>query len=174
MQYLSNWKSIQDVQINRALSEDRQQVHSPDGQQRSPPSLNYQPEGPIHGENDHIWFNQVACLKEYLQSNIQILQEQIDWNSHKTCIEKQSKEQGMSMTPTIKRDKSTGTNESLGDMPLSETPYCLHCDTRGHDIYQCSILGKREKINWLQKQDAILEGYRIQRQKRQMVTCLNC
>ena len=78
------------------------------------------------------------------------------------------------MTPTTKRDKSTGTNGSLGDTPVSETPYCLHCDTRGHDIYQCSIPGKREKINWLQQQDTILEGYRIQRQKRQTVTCLNC
>ena len=92
------------------------------------------------------------------------------------------------MTPTTKRDKSTSTNGSLGDEkkigsfnnPQSryetpvETPYCLHCDTQGHDIYQCSIPGKRGKINWLQQQDTILEGYRIQRQKRQMVTCLNC
>ena len=75
MQYLTDWKSVQDVQINRALSEDRQQVHSPEGQQRSPLLVNYQPEGPIHGENDHVRFSQVARLKEYLQSNIQILQE---------------------------------------------------------------------------------------------------
>ena len=146
-------------------------MHSPEGQQRSPPLVNYQPEEPIHsdGENDHVRFSQVAHLKEYLQSNIQILQEQIDWNSHKTRIEKQLKEQSTSMTLTTKRDKSTSTNGSLGDTPVSETPYCLHCDTQGHDIYQCSIPGKREKINWLQQQDAILEGYRIQRQKRRHV-----
>ena len=121
MQYLTDWKSVRDVQINRALSEDRQQAHSPEGQQRSPPPVNYQPEGPIHsdGENDHVRFSQVARLKEYLQSNIQILQEQIDWNSHKTRIEKQLKEQSMSMTPTTKRDKSTSTNGSLGDTPVS-------------------------------------------------------
>ena len=84
-------------------------------------------------------------LKEYLQSNIQILQEQIEWNDRMKQVEMQLREQGTTMTPIMKVNRGTSMNETTVAKSLPEALYCLHCTEWGHDIYQCQVPGKRKK-----------------------------
>ena len=66
-------------------------------------------------------FSQVAHLKEYLQSNIKILQDQIDWNSHKLHTEDLVKDQGTSMTPKVQMERGVNTEkEPFQEMPQNE------------------------------------------------------
>ena len=63
----------------------------------------------LETENDPVRFSQVARLKEYLKLNIQVLQDQIEWNSHKLHKEDWLREQATTMTPIVKREMGTNT-----------------------------------------------------------------
>ena len=90
MRYLDNWQSIRDVLEPRSDSHLQINSHHPveeidthlqqnlrEHRVYSPPMNN--PSAPGTPSR----FSQVARLKEYLQLNIKVLQDQIDWNSHK-------------------------------------------------------------------------------------------
>ena len=90
MQYLGNWQSIKNVLEPKSESHLQTNSHHPVEEidthlqqylheygACSP--LAYNPLAPSTPSR----FSQVARLKEYLQLNIKILQDQIDWNSHK-------------------------------------------------------------------------------------------
>ena len=104
MQNLMDLKSIRDVQTGKAFSGHKRSVYSSDGSQESISPTNNHVEDPSNyeDESNSVRFSQVAHLKEYLQSNIQILQEQIEWNTHMKQAEMQLREQGTTMTPTTK------------------------------------------------------------------------
>ena len=104
MQYLMDLKSVRDVQIGKAFPGNKQSVYSSDEGQESLSLTSNHVGDPsnFEDEGNPVRFSQVARLKEYLQSNIQILQEQIEWNTHMRQVETQLREQGTTMTPTTK------------------------------------------------------------------------
>ena len=122
MQYLMDLKSIRDVQIGKAFLGNKQSVYSSDeGQESLSPTSNHvEDPSKYEDEGNPARFSQVACLKEYLQSNIQILQEQIEWNTHMRQVETQLREQGTTMTPTTKVNRSTSMDESIVNKPAPE------------------------------------------------------
>ena len=126
------------------------------------------------GESNPSRFGHVECLKEYLQSNIQILQEQIEWNDRMKQVEMQLREQGTTMTPIMKVNHGTSMNETTVEKSLPEALYCLHCTEWGHDIYQCQVPGKERKIFWLRQQEAMLEGYKTQKLQKDKAEGKEC
>ena len=111
MQYLGNWQSIRKVlepkseshlqtnschpveEIDTHLQQNlhEYEVRNPLACNSSAPSITSR-------------FSQVACLKEYLQLNIKVLQDQIDWNSDKINSDDLVKEWGTSMTPKVQTE----------------------------------------------------------------------
>ena len=104
MQYLMDLKSVRDVQKGKAFSGNKRSVYSSDEDQESlsPTSNHVGDPSKYEDEGNPVRFSQVARLKEYLQSNIQILQEQIEWNTHMRQVETQLREQGTTLTLTTK------------------------------------------------------------------------
>ena len=86
MKYLGKWQSVKDVLESR--NDDHNHNNS-----YPPGELNTHLQHDIHTSRTHdpptndpvvpSRFSQVAHLKEYLQLNIKVLQDQIDWNSQK-------------------------------------------------------------------------------------------
>ena len=118
-------------------------------------------------------FSQVARLKEYLQLNIKVLQDQIDWNSQKVHADKLLREQGTSMTPKMHVEKGTNTErESLVESTLEEEmPFCFHCLTHGHKVYRCTKPGRERAIALLHQQESIIDYCKKQKQKNQPTSC---
>ena len=82
-------------------------------------------------------FSPVYHLKEYLKTNIQILQDQIDWNNEKLMTEDNSFwEQGTGMTLKVMVDQGTSVN----DFPLPEPHNKTHVKkaelTAVHTLFQ--------------------------------------
>ena len=179
MPYLTGWQSIRDAMTERSSSPkgptrfwSRSSSPEKESLEKFNQSLNQS-----EAEDDPVRFSQVACLKEYLKLNIQVLQDQIEWNSQKIHKEEWLREQGTTITPIVRREIGTNTEsdkivtsklENPSDKIVTsklENPYCLHCESRTHNIYQCRIPGKEKKISWLQEQEAILESLHIQKLK---------
>ena len=114
-------------------------------------------------------FSQVAHLKEYLQLNIKVLQDQIDWNSQKIHADELLREQGTSMTPKMHMEKGTNMErDSLVESTREEeTPFCFHCLTHGHKVYRCTKPGRERPIAWLHQQESIIDYCKKQKQKNQ-------
>ena len=175
MPYLMGLKSIRDVQLGKVDPGYRQHVYSSD-EGRKPPLRTENDDDPFDsmGERNPSRFGHVECLKEYLQSNIQILQEQIEWNDRMKQVEMQLREQGTTMTPIMKVNHGTSMNETTVEKSLPEALYCLHCTEWGHDIYQCQVPGKERKIFWLRQQEAMLEGYKTQKLQKDKAEGKEC
>ena len=112
-------------------------------------------------------FSQVARLKEYLQLNIKVLQDQMDWNSQKIQANELLREQGTSMTQKIHIERGTNTERDslIESLHKEETPFCFHCLTHGHKVYRCTKPGKERAIAWLHQQESILDYCQKQKQK---------
>ena len=118
-------------------------------------------------------FSQVAHLKEYLQLNIKVLQDQIDWNSHKINSDELLRDQGTSMTPKMQIERGTNTERDslLEGTHEDETRFCFHCLTHGHKVYRCTKPGKERAIAWLHQQESIIDYGKKQKQKHQPTNC---
>ena len=114
-------------------------------------------------------FSEVARLEEYLQLNIKVLQDQIDWNLQKIQADELLREQGISMTPKmhIKRATNTERDSLVESLHKKETPFCFHCLAHGHKVYRCTKPGKERAIAWLHQQESILDYCQKQKQKDQ-------
>ena len=105
MRYLGNWQSIRDVLEPRSDGHPQTNSHRPLGeidthlQQNLCEHRMYS--APTNDPSAPSRFSQVACLKEYLQLNIKVLQDQINWNSHKINSDELLRDQGTSMTPKM-------------------------------------------------------------------------
>ena len=163
MPYLTAWQSIRNVMTERSSP-----LKEPSELRSRSSSVGKESLEKLHQletENDPVRFSQVARLKEYLKLNIQVLQDQIEWNSHKIHKEDWLREQATTMTPIVKREMGTNTEPEEIVTSKQDNPYCLHCESRTHDIYQCRVPGKEKKISWLQEQGAILESLHPQKLK---------
>ena len=119
-------------------------------------------------------FSPVYHLKEYLKTNIQILQDQIDWNNEKLMTEDNSvREQGTGMTPKVMVDQGTSVN----DFPLPEphnntrakkqsSQQCIHCFKKGHTVYECDKPEKEKMIAFMHRQESLLDKYKAQRSEK--------
>ena len=118
-------------------------------------------------------FSQVACLKEYLQLNIKVLQDQIDWNSHKINSDELLRDQGTSMTPKMQTERGVNTEREslLESAHEEEAPFCFHCLTHGHQVYRCTKPGQERAIAWLHQQESIIDYCKKQKQKHQPADC---
>ena len=163
MRYLGNWQSIRDVLEPRSDGHPRTNSHHPLGeidthlQQNLCEHRMYGP--PINDPSVPSRFSQVACLKEYLQLNIKVLQDQIDWNSHKINSDELLRDQGTSMTPKMRIERGTNTERDslIEDAHQDKTPFCFHCLTHGHKVYRCTKPGKERAIVWLHQQESIID-----------------
>ena len=143
MPHLTAWQSIRNAMAERSSS-----PKEPSELQSRSSSLGKEPLEKSHRsetEDDPVRFSQVARLKEYLELNIQVLQDQIEWNSHKIHKEDWLREQATTMTPIDKREIGTNTEPDEIVTSKQDNPYCLHCESRTHDIYQCRVPGKEKK-----------------------------
>ena len=87
LRYLGNWQSVRDV------LEPRSDGHHHNNSCHPPGEINTHLQQNIHAHRTYSpptndpavpsRFSQVARLKEYVQLNIKVLQDQIDWNSQK-------------------------------------------------------------------------------------------
>ena len=118
-------------------------------------------------------FSQVACLKEYLQLNLKVLQDQIDWNSHKINSDELLRDQGTSMTPKMRIERGTNTERDslIEGAHEDETPFCFHCLTHGHKVYRCTKPGKERVIAWLHQKESIIDYCKKQKQKHHPTSC---
>ena len=172
MRYLGNWQSVRDV------LEPRSDGHHCTNSCCPPGEINTHLQQNIHAcrTNDPSVpsrFSQVACLKEYLQLNIKVLQDQIDWNSQKIHSDKLLREQGTSMTPKMYIERGTNTErDSLVESAHEEeTPFCFHCLTHGHKVYRYTKPGRERAIAWLHQQESIIDYCKKQKQKHQPTSC---
>ena len=177
MQYLGNWQSI------RNILEPKSECHPQLNSQYPVEEIDTHPQQSPHeyearipqaynssAPNTPSRFSQVAHLKEYLQLNIKILQDQIDWNSHKIHTEDLVKDQGTSMTPKVQTERGVNTEkEPFKEMPQNEeTQFCFHCLTHGHRVYRCAKPGKERAIAWLHQQESIIDYCKNQKLKHQL------
>ena len=177
MRYLSNWQSIRDVLEPRSDGHPRTNSHRPLGeidthlQQNLREHRMYSP--PTNDPSAPSRFSQVACLKEYLQLNIKVLQDQINWNSHKINSDELLRDQGTSMTPKMRIERGTDTERDslIEDAHEDETPFCFHCLTHGHKVYRCTKPGRERAITWLHQQESIIDYCKKQKQKHQPTSC---
>ena len=163
MPHLTAWQSIRNAMAERSSS-----PKEPSELWSRSPSFGKEPLEKSHQleiEDDPVRFSHVARLKEYLKLNIQVLQDQIEWNSHKIHKEDWLREQATTMTPIVKREVGTNTEHEEIVTPKQDNPYCLHCESRTHDIYQCRVPGKEKKVGWLKEQETILESLYLQKSK---------
>ena len=176
MQYLDNWQSIRNVLEPKNESHFRTNNYHPVEEidthlqqnlheygVRSP--LAYNPSAPSTPSR----FSQVAHLKEYLQLNIKVLQDQIDWNSHKINSDDLVKDQATSMTPKVQTEKGVNMEREsfLERTQEEEAPFCFHCLTHGHQVYRCTKPGKERAIARLHQQESIIDYCKNQKQKHQ-------
>ena len=177
MRYLLNWQSVRDV------LEPRSDGHHCNNSCHTPSEINTHLQQNIHAHRTYSpptndpsvpsRFNQVAHLKEYLQLNIKVLQDQIDWNSRKIHSDKLLREQGTSMTPKMHRERGTNTERDslVESTPKEETPFCFHCLTHGQKVYRCTKPGRERAIAWLHQQESIIDYCKKQKQKHQPTSC---
>ena len=170
MKYLDKWRSVKDILESR---NDDQNCNS----SYPPGELNTDLQHDILTSRTHdspmndpvvpSRFSQVASLKEYLQLNIKVLQDQIDWNSQKIHADELLREQGTSMTPKMHVEKGTNVErESLAEsIREEEMPFCFHCLTHGHKVYRCTKPGRDRAIAWLHQQESIIAYCKKQNQK---------
>ena len=177
MRYLGNWQSVRDVLEPRSDGHPRTNSYCPPGeinthlQQNIHECRTYSP--PANDPSAPSRFSQVAHLKEYLQLNIKVLQDQIDWNSQKIHPDELLREQGTSMTPKVHIERGTNTErDSLVESAHEEeTPFCFHCLTHGHKVYRCTKPGRERAIAWLHQQESIIDYCKKQKQKHQPTSC---
>ena len=177
MRYLGNWQSVRDVLEPRSDGHPQTNSYCPPGeinthlQQNIHECRMYSP--PTNDPSAPSRFSQVAHLKEYLQLNIKVLQDQIDWNSQKIHPDKLLREQGTSMTPKMHIERGTNTErDSLVESAHEEeTPFCFHCLTHGHKVYRCTKPGRERAIAWLHQQESIIDYCKKQKQKHQPTSC---
>ena len=120
MQYLTHFQSIRNVQEPLGSLEGQTSSQNLHGQA-----------GVTHTEP--VSRHQVTRLKEIMETNSRVLQDQIDWN-HKKIREGERlrglHETGTSMTPIQKVEKSTSTSglrSELSHPPLNRN-YCVNCE----------------------------------------------
>ena len=102
-------------------------------------------------------FSPVFRLKEYLKTNIQILQDQIDWNNEKfKTADNSFREQGTGMTPKVMVDQETSVNDFSLSEPYNDThvrkqslQQCIHCFKKGHTVYECDKPEKEKMIAFI-------------------------
>ena len=119
-------------------------------------------------------FSPVFHLKEYLKTNIQILQDQIDWNNEKLMTEDNSfREQGTGMTPKVMVDQGTSVNDFPLPEPHNNTharkqslQQCIHCFKKGHTVYECDKPEKEKMIAFMHRQESLLDKYKAQRSEK--------
>ena len=151
MRYLHNWQSVRDVLEPRSKGHPWTNSHHPPGeinthlQQNLHEHRTYSP--PTNDPSAPSKFSQVAHLKKYLQLNIKVLQDQIDWNTQKIHSDKLLRDQGTSMTPKmqIKRGTNTERDSLIESAHEEETPFCFHCSTHGHKVYRCTKPGRERQ-----------------------------
>ena len=177
MRYLGNWQSIRDVLEQRSDGHPRTNSHRPLGEIDTHLQQNLHEQRtyslPTNDPSAPSRFSQVVCLKEYLQLNIKVLQDQIDWNSRKINSDELLRDQGASMTPKMGTERGTNTERDslLEGAHEDEIPFCFHCLTHGHKVYRCTKPGKERAIVWLHQQESIIDYCKKQKQKHQPTSC---
>ena len=181
MRYLGNWQSIRDVLEPRSdslQSTDLQiNSHHPVGEIDTHLRRNLHEQRayslPTNDPSAPSIFSQVAHVKENLQLNIKVLQDQIDWNSHKINSDEILRDQGTSMTPKMQTERGVNTEREslLESAHEEEAPFCFHCLTHGHQVYRCTKPGKERAIAWLYQQESIIDYCKKQKQKHQPNDC---
>ena len=172
MRYLGNWQSIRDVLEPKSDGHPRTNSHRPLGeidthlQQNLREHRTYNP--PTNDPSAPSRFSQVARLKEYLKLNIKVLQDQIDWNSHKINSDKLLRDQGIER---IERGTNTERDSLIEGAHEDETPFCFHCLTHGHKVYRCTKPGRERAIAWLHQQESIIDYCKKLKQKHQPTSC---
>ena len=177
IRYLGNWESVRDVLEPRSDGHPQTNSYQPPGeinthlQQNTHEHRMYSPL--TNDPSAPSRFSQVACLKEYLQLNIKVLQDQIDWNSQKIHPDELLRDQGTSMTPKMHIERGTNTER---DSPVESTheeeiPFCFHCLTHGHKVYRCTKPGRERAIARLHQQESIIDCCKKQKQKHQPTSC---
>ena len=187
MQFLPHLQSIRDAQVyqGRAKSNPAPTLSQIEGSETSQGS---EPRTHSGGSslssildsdvNQPVRFQQVARLKEIMEMNLRVLQDQINWNHSKMHEEEPMKSQGTSMTPIGKIER--GTNTNLSPLENSPTPQeqtgCRHCGSISIKDCRCAYLKemREREINWLQYQEALLESCNLQKKRARRINCLNC
>ena len=177
MQFLTHFQSIRNVQEQQSRSTEKTSGQTNQGAyvQRTPtqppPSFpnQYSPDEVEVTREELASRHQVSRLKEIMETNLRVLQDQIDWN-HEKIREgervRELKEQGTSMTPRKRDEKSTNTSgldvNSL--KPPLEQNYCTNC---GEYLRNCRCRNwqaiRERETNWLQ--EALLESYNTQKRR---------
>ena len=125
MRYLGNWQSIRDVLGPRSDSHLQINSHRPVEEINTHLQQNLREHRvayslPTNNPSAPSRFSQVAHLKEYLQLNIKVLQDQIDWNSHKINSDEFLRDQGTSMTPRMRTERGINTERESSSRKCSQ------------------------------------------------------
>ena len=187
MQFLTHLKSIRDSQVYKNRIKNRPpQNHSSSEVRETPPRSTPQSsvDNPLQDSlsdldvNEPVRFQHVARLKEIMETNIKVLQDQVEWNHQRIHEGELLREQGTSMTPVRMREQGINTSPLLaGTSPTpSEQVRCRYCGSISVKDCRCENLDEiRERdINWVQYQEALLESYNLQKQRVRRIRCLNC
>ena len=186
MQFLTHFRSIQNVQEQRGRLIDKPSLQNAQGapMPKTPSQVPPLPSAQHSSQDVEISCEelassrQVSRLKEIMETNLKILQDQIDWNHEKIQEGERVKEQGTSMTPIRRNEKSTsmsGLDTNSLHSPLYQNQNnCQHCGAEDLQNCQCrnSQVARDRETYWLQ--EALFESYNEQKRRTRRICCLNC
>ena len=187
MQFLTHLQSIRDSQVYKnRIKNSPAHNPSPSEVRETPPRSTPRSsiDNPLQDSlsdldvNEPVRFQHVARLKEIMETNLKVLQDQIEWNHQRIHEGELLREQGTSMTPVRMREQGMNTSPSLAG--ISPTPSeqlgCRYCGSDSTRDCRCENLDeiKDRDINWVQYQEALLESYNLQKQRVHRIHCLNC
>ena len=113
-----------------------------------------------------------------METNLKVLQDQIEQNHQRIHEGEWLREQSTSMTPVRMMEQGMNTSPSLSG--ISPTPSeqlgCRYCRSISTTDCHCENLNeiRDREINWVQYQEALLESYNLQKRRVRRIHCLNC